>query len=56
MMSSMRPSQVLRTFRAGKPAFSLKTNIGDARVAGIAAIHGFDCVGLDREHRCKSAF
>jgi 4-hydroxy-2-oxoheptanedioate aldolase len=47
---NMRPSRVLKKLRAGQPAFCTKINTGDARVAEIAAICGFDCVWLDREH------
>jgi len=49
-MMTMRPSRVLKKLRAGQPAFCTKINTGDARVAEIAAISGFDCVWLDREH------
>jgi len=41
---------VLEKIRAGKPAFSTKINTGDPRVAEIAAMSGFDCLWLDREH------
>jgi 4-hydroxy-2-oxoheptanedioate aldolase len=47
---SLRPSRVLEKIRAGKPAFSTKINTGDPRVAEIAAMSGFDCLWLDREH------
>ena len=49
-MISLRPSRVLAKLRAGKPAFSTKINTGDPRVAEIAAMSGFDCLWLDREH------
>lgn len=46
----MRPSRVLAKMRAGKVASCVKLNLGDARVAEIAARSGFDCIWLDREH------
>ena len=49
-MISLRPSRVLEKIRAGKPAFSTKINTGDPRVVEIAAMSGFDCIWLDREH------
>src|SRR6266487_1075440 len=49
-MVSLRPSRVLQKIRAGKPAFSTKINTGDARIVEIAAMSGFDCIWLDREH------
>jgi 4-hydroxy-2-oxoheptanedioate aldolase len=47
---NMKPSRVLAKLRAGKPAFSTKINTADTRVVEIAAMSGFDCVWLDREH------
>lgn len=49
-MSKMRPSRVLQKLRAGKLASSVKLNLGDPRVADIAAASGVDCVWLDLEH------
>ncbi|MBT3290186.1 MAG: phosphoglycerate dehydrogenase, partial [Victivallales bacterium] len=34
----LRPSRVLRKLRAGKPAFSTKTNFGDPRIVEIKDI------------------
>src|SRR5688572_20496851 len=47
---NMRPSRVLKKLRAGQPAFCTKINLQDPRAAEIAALCGFDCVWLDREH------
>lgn len=46
----MRPSRVLRKLRAGQVVGSIKLNLGDPRVADIAAASGIDCVWLDLEH------
>lgn len=46
----MRPSRVLKKLRAGDVAFSVKLNLGDARVAEIAALSGVDCIWVDMEH------
>jgi 4-hydroxy-2-oxoheptanedioate aldolase len=46
----MKPSRVLAKIRAGKPAFSTKINSADPRIVEIAALSGFDCIWLDREH------
>lgn len=46
----LRPSRVLAKLRAGKVAGSIKLNLGDARVADIAAAAGIDCIWVDREH------
>jgi len=46
----MRASRVLRALRDDRPAFSLKLNLADARVAEIAARSGVDCIWLDMEH------
>ena len=47
---SMTPSRVLEKIRAGRPAFSTKINSLDPRIVEIAAMAGFDCIWLDREH------
>jgi len=47
---NMRPSRALAKMRAGGVASCVKLNLGDARVAEIAARSGFDCIWLDREH------
>jgi len=49
-MAQMRRSRVLAKLRAGKPAGCVKLNLGDPRVAEIAAAAGVDCIWLDLEH------
>lgn len=49
-MSTLRPSRVLSRLRAGEVARCIKLNLGDARVAEIAALAGFDCIWTDLEH------
>jgi 4-hydroxy-2-oxoheptanedioate aldolase len=49
-MPSMRRSRVLARLRAGKLAGSVKLNLGDPRVADIAAATGVDCIWIDLEH------
>jgi 4-hydroxy-2-oxoheptanedioate aldolase len=46
----MRRSRVLAKLRAGKPAGCVKLNLGDPRVAEIAAASGVDCIWVDLEH------
>jgi 4-hydroxy-2-oxoheptanedioate aldolase len=46
----MRPSRVLRKLRAGETVGCIKLNLGDPRVADIAARSGIDCIWLCREH------
>ncbi|MAE63094.1 MAG: aldolase [Phycisphaeraceae bacterium] len=46
----LRPSRVLAKLRSGGIASCIKLNFADARVADLAAMHGFDCVWLDMEH------
>ena len=46
----MRESRVLRKMREGKVATSIKINMGDARIAEMAARCGFDCIWVDLEH------
>lgn len=52
MMSilTMRPSRVLAKLRAGEVVNCFKLNLADARAVEIAALAGFDCLWLDREH------
>jgi len=47
---SLRPSRVLRKLRDGGVAVSFKLNLADPRAVEIAALAGFDCVWLCREH------
>lgn len=49
-MMKMRRSRVLEKLRAGKVASCTKLNLGDPRVAEIAAASGVDCIWLDLEH------
>ena len=46
----LRPSRMLRKLRAGKPAFSTKTNFGDPRLVELIGMIGFDCIWLCMEH------
>jgi 4-hydroxy-2-oxoheptanedioate aldolase len=46
----MRPSRVLKKLRAGKPAFSTKTNFADPRIVDLIGMVGFDCIWLCMEH------
>ena len=46
----MRESRVLKKLRAGEVVSCLKVNLGDAQVSELAALSGFDCVWVDREH------
>jgi len=46
----MRDSRVLKKLRSGEVASCLKANIGDAQASEIAAMAGFDCLWIDREH------
>jgi 4-hydroxy-2-oxoheptanedioate aldolase len=48
--AQMRPSRVLAKLRAGGVASCTKLNLADPRAAEIAALCGFDCVWVDREH------
>jgi len=47
---TLRPSRMLRKMRAGKPAFSTKTNFGDPRIIELIGMIGFDCIWLCMEH------
>lgn len=49
-MRKMRPSRVLKKLRSGEVVSCFKLNLGDARVAEIAAIAGIDCLWPDMEH------
>lgn len=46
----MRESRVLKKLRAGEVVNCFKLNLSGGEVAEIAAISGFDCIWLDREH------
>jgi 4-hydroxy-2-oxoheptanedioate aldolase len=46
----MRPSRVLNLLRAGRVVKAFKLNLADGRAAEIAALSGFDCLWIDREH------
>ncbi len=49
-MTQMRRSRVLEKLRSGKVAGCVKLNLGDPRVAEIAAASGVDCIWIDLEH------
>jgi len=49
-MVRMRRSRVLEKLRAGKMASCVKLNLGDPRVAEIAAASGVDCLWICLEH------
>jgi len=46
----MRESQVLKKLRAGEVVNCFKLNLCDGQVAELAALSGFDCIWIDREH------
>ncbi|RAJ94525.1 4-hydroxy-2-oxoheptanedioate aldolase [Larkinella arboricola] len=46
----MRESRVLKKLRAGEVVSCLKVNFGDGQVSELAAMAGFDCLWVDREH------
>ncbi len=46
----MRKSQVLKKLRAGEIVNCFKLNLCDGQVAELAALSGFDCIWIDREH------
>ena len=50
MEYNMRTSRVLEKLRAGQVATCFKINMSCMEVAEIAALSGFDCIWLDREH------
>ncbi len=49
-MMKMRESKVLKKLRSGETASCFKVNIADAVSSELAAMNGFDCVWVDREH------
>ncbi len=49
----MRVSKVLKNLRAGNRASCLKINFNDAQVSELAAMSGFDCLWIDREHQAQ---
>jgi 4-hydroxy-2-oxoheptanedioate aldolase len=49
-MAGMRRSRVLAKLRSGRLAGCVKLNLGDPRVAEIAAASGVDCIWIDLEH------
>ena len=53
---NMRPSRTLELLRAGKPAFSVKLNTSDPRIAEIAAMVGMPCLWVDMEHTANDYF
>ncbi|MFA7492869.1 MAG: aldolase/citrate lyase family protein [Proteiniphilum sp.] len=46
----MKESRVLKKLRAGEVVSCFKLNLSGGEVAEIAAMSGFDCIWLDREH------
>lgn len=46
----MRESKVLKKLRAGEIVNCFKLNLAGGEVAEIAAMAGFDCIWVDREH------
>ncbi|RNC65809.1 aldolase [Proteiniphilum sp. X52] len=46
----MRESRVLKKLRAGETVSCFKLNLPGGEIAEIAAMSGFDCLWLDREH------
>ena len=46
----MRKSRVLEKLRAGNIVSCLKVNFGDGQASELAAMSGFDCLWVDREH------
>ena len=49
----MRESKVLKNLRAGIHASCLKVNFNDPQVSELAAMSGFDCLWIDREHQAQ---
>ncbi len=49
----MRESKVLKNLRAGKHSSCLKVNFNDPQVSELAAMSGFDCLWIDREHQAQ---
>ena len=50
----MHPSRVLRKLRAGEIVSCFKVNLDTPHVSNIAAMSGFDCLWIDREHLPQS--
>ncbi len=46
----MRASKILKKLREGQTVSCFKVNLGNGQVAELAAMAGFDCIWLDREH------
>lgn len=51
MKTKMRESNVLKKLRAGEIVSCLKLNFCDGQTAELAAMAGFDCLWIDREHQ-----
>jgi 4-hydroxy-2-oxoheptanedioate aldolase len=51
MKEKMRESRVLSKLRSGQTVSCLKLNFADGQVAELAAMAGFDCLWIDREHQ-----
>jgi 4-hydroxy-2-oxoheptanedioate aldolase len=49
----MRESKVLKKLREGQTVSCFKVNLGEGQVAELAAMAGFDCIWLDREHQAQ---
>lgn len=49
----MRESKVLKKLREGQTASCFKINFGDGQAAELAAMSGFDCLWIDREHMAQ---
>lgn len=49
----MRESRVLKKLRAGEVVSCFKNNLADGQVSEIAAMFGFDCIWIDREHTAQ---
>ncbi len=49
-MNEMRSSRVLKKLREGEVVSCFKLNLPSGEAAEIAAMAGFDCIWLDREH------
>ncbi len=49
----MRESKVLKKLRSGEVVSCLKVNFGDGQVSELAAMSGFDCIWIDREHMAQ---
>ena len=49
----MRESLVLKKLRSGNVVSCFKLNLPDGQVAELAALSGFDCLWIDREHSAQ---